>query len=74
MRNLIFRVLAGLLSIGFFGGFYISVFNAEFVSILLFVSGIYSLIFAIGGYEAIEKTSLIVETFFKKISKFFQKK
>lgn len=73
MRNLIFRVLAGLLSIGFIGGFYISVLNAEFVSILLFVSGIYSLIFALGGYEAIEKTSLIVETIFKKLTSFFKK-
>lgn len=73
MRNFIFRVLAGLLGIGFIGVFYISVLNAELVSILLFVSGIYSLIFALGGYEAIEKTSLIVEIFFKKLTSIFKK-
>jgi hypothetical protein len=73
MRNLIFRVLAGLLGISFIGTFYISVLNAEYISILLLISVIYSLIFALGGYKAIEKTSLIVEAFSHKILSFSKK-
>jgi hypothetical protein len=74
MRNLIFRVLAGLLGIGFIWALYISVLDARFISILYLVSGIYSLIFALGGYDAIKKSSVIVEAFFQKLLSFFKKR
>jgi hypothetical protein len=73
MRNLIFRVLAGLLGLGGLLACFKAIVDLNIMALVYFFVGVLFLIFAFGGYKATDWADYYMNRAADKVSDFFGK-
>lgn len=74
MRNLIFRVLAGLLGLGGLLACFKAVVDLDIMAVVYLFVGVLFLIFAFGGYKATDWADYYMNRAADKIADLFSKK